>query len=101
MPASYYDMCRRGVGKAVEIRTHDGRIHRGIIHRVDNRMVYLRPLPQRNYGGYGYPWGWGWGWGGFGLWSCLRCYCRFGFSSIFLLVINQKRLLTVVGSLFI
>ncbi|MGE8205098.1 hypothetical protein ACQKP0_11080 [Heyndrickxia sp. NPDC080065] len=69
MPVAYYDMCRRGVGKGVEIRTHDGKVHRGIIHRVDNRMVYLQPLPRRNYGGYGYPYygGYGWGWGGFGL----------------------------------
>lgn len=69
MSVSYYHMCRRGIGKPVEIRTRDGKIHRGVIHRVNNRMVYLRPLPQRNYGGYGYPyygysgWGWGFGWG--------------------------------------
>ncbi|MGE8205097.1 hypothetical protein ACQKP0_11075 [Heyndrickxia sp. NPDC080065] len=50
----YYDMCRRGIGKAVAIRTHDGRIHRGIIRRVDRRMVYLRQMPPRNFGGYGY-----------------------------------------------
>jgi hypothetical protein len=61
-------MCSRGVGRMVEIRTRDGRMHRGIIQRVDNRMVYLRPLPTRNYGGYGYPYyrgygGWGWGFG--------------------------------------
>ncbi|KQL55105.1 hypothetical protein AN964_17380 [Heyndrickxia shackletonii] len=68
---NYYHMCQRGIGRPVEIRTKDGRIHRGIIHRVDNRMVYLRPLPGGYggyaypfYGGYGYPyWGWGWGWG--------------------------------------
>ncbi|MBL5766952.1 hypothetical protein MXL46_10260 [Heyndrickxia sporothermodurans] len=64
MSASHYHICSRNIGKPVEIRTRDGRVHRGIIHRVDNRMVYLRPLPQRNYGGYGY--GWGWGWCGFG-----------------------------------
>jgi len=51
------------MGRAVEIRTHDGRIHRGIIHRVANNRVYLRPLGRpRNLGGYGYG-GWGWGWG--------------------------------------
>lgn len=83
MPASYYDMCRRGVGKAVEIRTHDGRIHRGIIHRVDNRMVYLRPLPQRNYGGYGYPWGCGWCWGGFGFGVALGAIAGLAFLPFF------------------
>nr|WP_249310273.1 hypothetical protein [Bacillus sp. FJAT-49736] len=66
-------MCQRGIGRPVEIRTKDGRIHRGIIHRVDNRMVYLRPLSGAGYGGYAYPFyggygypywgGWGWGWG--------------------------------------
>ncbi|QQZ08338.1 hypothetical protein [Heyndrickxia vini] len=64
MSASHYHTCQRNIGKPVEIRTHDGRVHRGIIRRVDNRMVYLDPLPRRNFGGYAY--GWGWGWGGFG-----------------------------------
>lgn len=64
----YYHMCNRGIGRAVEIRTKDGRIHRGIIHRVDSRRVYLRGMPRRRqFGGfgYGYPgWGgWGFGWG--------------------------------------
>ncbi|RFU67330.1 hypothetical protein D0469_15685 [Peribacillus saganii] len=58
----YYSMCSRGVGKAVEIRTHDGRTHRGIIDRVSSNRVYLRPF-GRSYGGYGYGWGWGWGFG--------------------------------------
>jgi hypothetical protein len=64
---NYYNQCRGNIGKPVEIRTVDGRMHRGIIHRVDNRRVYLRPMPGRNYGGFGYPyyggWGWGYGWG--------------------------------------
>lgn len=51
------------MGRPVEIRTRDGRVHRGIITHVDNHRVYLRPLG----GGRGYGWGWGWGWGGFGL----------------------------------
>ena len=59
----YQGLCQRYMGRAVEIRTHDGRIHRGIIHRVANNRVYLRPLGgPRNLGGYGYG-GWGWGWG--------------------------------------
>jgi hypothetical protein len=67
----YQGLCQRHMGRAVEIRTHDGRIHRGIIHRVANNRVYLRPLGRpRNLGGYGYGYrygyrygygGWGWG----------------------------------------
>lgn len=62
----YRGLCHRYRGRAVEIRTRDGRVHRGIIENVDGRMVYLRPFggPRRNLGGYGY--GFGWGFGGFG-----------------------------------
>jgi hypothetical protein len=65
MSVSYYHgLCHRYRGRAVEIRTHDGRIHRGIIHRVGGGRVYLRPLGRRrNLGGFGYGYGWGWGWG--------------------------------------
>lgn len=87
---SYYHQCQRGVGRAVEIRTKDGRTHRGVIHRVDNRMVYLRPLPERNYGGgYGYPYygfgygGWGWGWGGFGFGLALGAIAGLAFLPFF------------------
>jgi hypothetical protein len=62
--SNYYHMCKRGIGRAVEIRMHDGRIHRGVIERVTPSRVYLRPLGRsRNFGGYGYGWGWGWGFG--------------------------------------
>lgn len=65
MSAHYYGMCQRHMGRAVEIRTRDGRTHRGIINRVTNDRVFLQPLGRRrNLGGFGY--GWGWGWGGFG-----------------------------------
>ncbi|MBY0123755.1 hypothetical protein [Bacillus sp. S/N-304-OC-R1] len=58
----YHSMCHRHIGRAVEIRTHDGRIHRGIIHRVHGGRVYLQPLGRRrNLGGF--RWGWGWGFG--------------------------------------
>ncbi|CAH0344936.1 hypothetical protein [Bacillus sp. CECT 9360] len=61
----HYDMCCRHVGRAVEIRTHDGRKHRGIIDRVSHNRVYLRPIGgKRNYGGFGYG---GWGYGGAGV----------------------------------
>ncbi|MEK3886228.1 hypothetical protein [Bacillus sp. FSL K6-3431] len=57
----YHGLCQRHMGRAVEIRTQDGRMHRGIIHRVNNNRVYLQPLGRsRNLGGFGYG-GWGWG----------------------------------------
>ncbi|MBS4178349.1 hypothetical protein [Lederbergia citrea] len=66
----YHAMCHRCRGRAVEIRTRDGRLHRGIIRNVSPRSVYLEPLgPRRGgygygYGGYGYGfWGGGFGWG--------------------------------------
>jgi hypothetical protein len=63
MSANYYHMCSRGIGRPVQIRTFDGQVHRGIIHRVSPNRVFLRPLGgPRSYGGYGYGWG-----GGFGL----------------------------------
>ncbi|MEN1969475.1 hypothetical protein WMZ97_15540 [Lentibacillus sp. N15] len=71
MPVNpYYHQCMRCVGRPVQIRTRDGRIHRGVIDRVNNTHVYLRPMGNRNLGGFGYGyggWGWGGGWGGFGL----------------------------------
>lgn len=48
------------MGRPVQIRTHDGTIHRGIIQRVDRRNVYLSPMGRPGLGGYGY------GFGGFG-----------------------------------
>lgn len=42
----YYQMCRDGIGRAVEIQDHDGKRHRGVIERVDRRGVYLKPLSQ-------------------------------------------------------
>ncbi|MEN2768429.1 hypothetical protein [Ornithinibacillus xuwenensis] len=63
----YYDLCCRHKGKAVQIRTHDGRMHRGIIRNVSNNRVYLQPLgPNRNLGGFGYGLGYGYGYRGFG-----------------------------------
>lgn len=73
--SGYYHRCSNGIGKPVEIKMNDGRIHRGIIERVSNDRVYLRPM-NKNYGGYGYASGYrrggcgrggcsrgGWGWG--------------------------------------
>lgn len=57
----YHRLCQRHMGRGVEIRTRDGRIHRGIIHRITNNRVYLQPMGRpRNLGGFGYG-GWGWG----------------------------------------
>ncbi|WP_419880752.1 hypothetical protein ACN6MY_14030 [Peribacillus sp. B-H-3] len=67
---NYYGMCKNGIGRAVEIRTNRGTVHRGIIERVTPNKVYIRPLRGggNNYRGYGYGYGggygWGWGWGG-------------------------------------
>lgn len=60
----YHGMCKRYIGKAVMIRTVDGRVHRGVIKHVDQQKVYLQPLGGATGapGGYGY----GWGYGGFG-----------------------------------
>ncbi|WP_373894973.1 hypothetical protein ACUL41_16105 [Virgibacillus natechei] len=59
----FHGLCQRYKGRGVEIKTHDGGIHRGIIRHVDNRNVYLQPLGSRtrNLGGFGYG-----GYGGFG-----------------------------------
>ncbi|MEQ6390033.1 hypothetical protein RZN22_11970 [Bacillaceae bacterium S4-13-58] len=61
--SQYYHTCCRHVGRPVAIRTRDGHIHRGIIHRVSPSHVYLKPLPARNLGGYGYGYYGGYGWG--------------------------------------
>lgn len=58
----YRSLCQRYSGKAVEIRCHDGKVHRGIIQRVDQDRVYLQPMGRsRNFGGFGYG-----GYGGYG-----------------------------------
>lgn len=71
MSAKYfYGKCRNYMGRAVEIRTKDGRIHRGIIQHVDTRKVYLQPLGHaKGLGGFAYGFGGyaGWGWGGLAL----------------------------------
>lgn len=62
--SQHYHTCCKNIGRPVTIRTKDGRVHRGIIHRVSPTHVYLRPLPSRNLAGYGYGyWGGGFGWG--------------------------------------
>ncbi len=57
-------LCLRHRGRAVEIVTHDGMVHRGIITDVDYQMVYLQPLGYgTNLGGFGYGWYGRWGLG--------------------------------------
>lgn len=50
----YHDLCHRYKGRAVEIKTRDGRVHRGIIRHVDGHRVYLHPMGGGRSGGYGY-----------------------------------------------
>ncbi|MEK4030659.1 MULTISPECIES: hypothetical protein [Bacillaceae] len=61
----YYGLCQRYRGRAVEIRTHDGRMHRGIIQHANNHKVFIRPISgARNLGGFGYgAYGYGSGFG--------------------------------------
>lgn len=60
----YYSLCQGYRGRAVEIRTFDGRVHQGIIRDVDYNRVYLQPLwRDKDLGGFGYGW---YGYPGFG-----------------------------------
>lgn len=53
----YYSLCQKYRGRAVEIRTFDGRVHQGIISDVDYNSVYLQPLwRNKDLGGFGYGW---------------------------------------------
>lgn len=47
----HYELCRDNVGKAVEIQSHDGQRYHGIIERVDDDNVYLKPIPERQFDG--------------------------------------------------
>lgn len=62
------EVCQRYKGRAVEIRLHNGVVHRGIIREVGRHKVYLQPLDRRQpqLGGFGYGFygpGWGYAWG--------------------------------------
>lgn len=82
----YHGLCHRHIGRAVEIRTRDGRIHRGIIRNVSRNRVYLHPLGRpRNLGGFGYGYGYGyggWGWG-FGAGIALGAIAAFAVLPLF------------------
>lgn len=53
-----HQMALRGIGRPAEIRTNRGTVHRGIVDRVTNDRVYLRPMANQagrgSYGGFGY-----------------------------------------------
>ncbi|GGL62575.1 hypothetical protein [Sporolactobacillus putidus] len=54
--------CHKLVNQCVEIRCHDGSIHRGMLTRIDGRNVYIQPLDGVRSDGPGmFVWGWGWG----------------------------------------
>lgn len=61
-------MCRGHMGKSVVITERCGRVHRGVVDRVDRNYVYLRPMNRgRGIGGFGfgyYSYGYGGGYGG-------------------------------------
>lgn len=59
----YYELCKKYHGRTVEIRTHDGMVHRGVIKHVDHHKVYLTPCGHGGGFGYGYR---RFGYGGFG-----------------------------------
>ncbi|RBW70178.1 hypothetical protein [Bacillus taeanensis] len=65
----YYGVCNENVGRAVEITCYDGSVHRGIIERVNNESVHLRPIEEgylndsNDFGTYLYGFGYGYGYG--------------------------------------
>ncbi len=50
----YHGVCRQHIGQCVEIKCHDGQLHRGYVEEVDNEFVYIRPL-NRNCDGPQHP----------------------------------------------
>lgn len=59
---SHYHFCNRNIGKPVRIVEKGGRVHLGVIERVNPNYVFIKPL--RGPGG---PGGLAWGWWGPGL----------------------------------
>ncbi|WP_100487930.1 hypothetical protein [Sporolactobacillus pectinivorans] len=58
-----HERCRNLVNQSVEIRCHDGSVHRGVLTRVDDRYAYLQvpgDPPGLDSPGL-FVWGWGWG----------------------------------------
>lgn len=54
--------CRRLLNQSVEIRCHDGSVHRGILTHVDDRHAYLQMPGDHGFENPGlFVWGWNWG----------------------------------------
>lgn len=66
MSEYYYGVCCDHIGNTVEIRCHNGARHIGVVDSVDDDMVYLSPLDERDYppGGYDGPGLFLWGFSG-------------------------------------
>lgn len=83
LAADYYSLCQRYRGRAVEIMTHDGRIHKGIIRNVDYNRVYLQSLNRtRDLGGFSYGW---YGYPGFGAGIALGSIATLALLPLFLI----------------
>ncbi|WP_353947771.1 hypothetical protein ABNN70_10715 [Sporolactobacillus sp. Y61] len=57
-----HERCRGLLNQCVEIRCHDGSVHRGTLNHVDGQFAYLTPEEDIGHDGPGlFLWGWGWG----------------------------------------
>lgn len=59
----YHNLCTRYKGRAVKIRTRDGKVHCGVIDNVNKNRVFLRRSKGARIGGFSYGYG---GYGGYG-----------------------------------
>ena len=77
----YHQLCNQYMGRSVRITTQDGKVHHGIIRRVDRRNVYLEPIrSNRNLGGFGYGY---YGFGGFGFGIALGAIAGLALAPLF------------------
>lgn len=57
-----HEQCRNLLNQSVEIRCHDGSVHRGVLTHVDGRNAYLQMSGDPGLDSPGlFLWGWGWG----------------------------------------
>lgn len=62
MHGEIHSRCSKLVNQSVEIRCHDGTVHRGVLTKVDDRNAYIQPADGIGYDGPGmFVWGWGFG----------------------------------------
>ncbi|MFC4386305.1 hypothetical protein ACFOZ1_00650 [Gracilibacillus marinus] len=67
----HYSFCCQNIGRPVKIITQNGQVHQGIIRNVNRQKVFLAPIANNRFGGYGfgyyrygrYPYGYGAGLG--------------------------------------